>query len=253
MVREPELILKIRELRKLKPDKKWVFLTKKEILGREEGFSWENKFSQIVEIFKPARLTYKPILVYSIFALILFTGGFLLAKNSLPGDLLYPLKKITERSRAFFISQDDKPRAGLEMVNKRLEELAEITKNNDVRKIAPAFSEIKTSKSSAKKEVAKLIQNKSEQEAIKIAKEIAPRLKEINDKEKQVLSSLNGDLLEENNGSMEKIIVEFLILDLKNSALTDVQSNLFSQAQNLYKEGNYSQALGKILEAGQTR
>lgn len=260
MVSEAELILKIRELRKLKPEKKWVFLAKKEILGemgemRESGVEkiFLPVFRQFVEAFLPRRLTFKPILAFSILALMLTTGGFILIKNTLPGDLLYPVKKLTERTRAFFISQNDKPKAGLELVNKRLEELAEISQTNQVKKIAPSFNEIKTTKSAAKKEVVKLIQGKSEQEAIKIAKEIAPRLKEINDKEKQVLSSLNGDLEEENNESTEKIIVEFLILDLKNSTLTDSQAELFVQAESYYQEGNYSQALEKILEVSQTR
>ena len=45
-----------------------------------------------------------------------------------------------------------------------------------------------------------------------------------------------------------KLIVEWLIKDLRERTLTEEQENLFGQAQQDYSEGNYSVALVKILQ-----
>lgn len=213
-----------------------------------EAPTYREQFSAILEVFTRLIFQYKPAFV-TLIILGILVGAFSFAQNSLPGDLLYPIKKIVEKSQAIFVSEDEKPRAQLELVNKRLEELAKIAENNQTQKLAPALDEVKTFKNIAKKELSKAISNKSKTEAVKIAKEIASKLKEMGEKEKKVFSALGVEPLEsENNEASEKIIAEILINDLKNSSLTEKQQTLLTEAEEYYKIGNYSLALEKILQ-----
>jgi hypothetical protein len=267
-MKEAELIKKIQELRKISPRKDWVSFTKSQILGKEPELGVEsisvlvNKISLIVSplimaIFYPFRFSfkhYKPVLAVLVFLFIVFSTTFTLAQNSLPGDLLFPIKKLAERSRAVFVSEKEKPGVQFELVNKRLEELARITENNQTQKLASSLNEVKNSKETAKKELSKAIANKSKTEAIKIAKEIAPKLIEIGEKEAKVYTALGVEPPEEDKeGMLDKETVELLINDLKNSSLTDLQKNILTEAEKNYEAGNFSAALEKVIEASQTK
>jgi hypothetical protein len=264
-MKEAELIKKIQELRKISPRKDWVSFTKSQILGKEPELGVEsisvlvNKISLIVSplimaIFYPFRFSfkhYKPVLAVLVFLFIVFSTTFTLAQNSLPGDLLFSVKKLAERSRGVFVSEKEKPGVQFELVNKRLEELARITENNQTQKLASSLNEVKNSKETAKKELSKAIANKSKTEAIKIAREIAPKLIEIGEKEKKVYTALG---VEDKEGMPEqKIVAELLINDLKNSSLTDLQKNILSEAEKNYEAGNFSAALEKAIEVSQEK
>ncbi len=138
-VTEEELIKKIQELRQIQPRKDWVVLTKSQILGEEQKIKL-TPFSLIDGLRLFFQYQYKPALVGVLSILILF-GTFTFARNSLPGDLLYPIKRIAEKSQAIFVSENEKPQASLELANKRLEELTKITETNQVKKIDPAGNE----------------------------------------------------------------------------------------------------------------
>lgn len=268
---ETELIKKIQELRKISPRKDWVSLTKSQIFGKEPEMDFSQnllflanklylKVSPIAAgIIHPFRFflgegRYKPVLIVLAFLFILTSTTFVVAQNSLPGDFLYSLKKITERGQSIFVSERQKPSVQLELVNKRLEELAKITENNQTKKLAPALSEIKTTKDTVNKELSRIIENKPRKEAIKIVKEIAPRLKEIEEREKEVFAILGVEPPEDEGGEIsEKTIAEFLINDLKNSSLTPVQENLLTEAEEDYQAGDYSGALEKAIEASWTK
>jgi len=239
---EKELIGKIRKLRQIRPRKDWVLLTKTQILGEEIA----ERGRTPVWAFSQFRLSYRPVFI-SLLALIVLMGTFGFAQNSLPGDILYPIKRITERSRAIFVSQEEQPELQLELTNKRLEELNQIAQTNQVKNLAPALSEFEKTKITAKKEVVNLIKNKPKEEAIKVAKDIAPKLADLNEKEKKVYATLNIESTEESNQTAEKAVVEILIKDAENSTLTDEQKLLLEEAKVDFSAGNYSQALEKIL------
>lgn len=239
---EKELISKIKELRQIKPSKEWVLLTKTRILGEEPTL--KERITSILEVFPGLFFQYKRAFAALIFVGILISS-FVFAQNSLPGDFLYPLKKITEKSRAIFVSQEAKPKVQLELANKRLEELTQIAEQNQVKKLAPAIEEYQQVFSEATKATSQ----------IKEAKQIRKILPKIAELEKNIenLKSYGVEIGEaENTEELYKPMAESLIKDLEGRTLTENQQKILEEAKVLYEKGDYSTALTKVLEASQT-
>ena len=147
---EKELIKKIKGLQEIKPRKEWVVLTKGQILGQKPAGRLGFQNSSYFRVFPRYRLVLAPVL--AIFFLI---GIFGLSQNSLPGDLLYSVKKVTEKGQAAFVSDADKSEYQLGQTNKRLEDLNKIAEQNQVKKIAPAIDEFQKTLSQATQDLKK--------------------------------------------------------------------------------------------------
>ena len=232
---EAELIKKIKTLKEIKPRKDWVVLTKTQILGNVEVRPQLFLFP----FFKPAYA--------GLFLFLLLIGLAEFSQGALPGDPLYSLKRISERTQSVFVSKEEQPKLQLELTNKRLEELNKVAEANQVKRLAPALNEFETTKIAAKKEVVNSIKNKSEKEAIKVAKDIAPKLADLNEKEKKVYATLNIESTEGTEQTAEKAVVEILIKDAKNSTLTEEQKADLVKVEEYYKSGDYQEALNLFM------
>lgn len=234
MVTEKELIGKIGELRQIRPRKDWVVLTKSQILGEEPKV-----------LFFPF---FKPVLA-TVTAFGILLGIFSLAQNSLPGDILYPIKKITEKSQAVFVSEEEKPAFQLKLANERLEDLTKIAETNQVKKIAPALEEYQASVSEAAKNLAKITATTSDPVVVKKIAEQTQELTQELEEKKEKLEKTYGiaglEFKEESNPT--KVLVEWLIEDLESRTLTENQEELLEGAKEDFEIGDYNQALGKIL------
>lgn len=222
---EKEIIYQLKELRKIKPDKKWVLLTKERILGQEKTpfFSF---------FLKPA---------YAGFLLIfIFFGLFGFSQNSLPGDPLYTIKKIVEKIEGVFVEEDKKSNYQIELAKKRLEELKILAETNQVKKLPSAFKEVRESTVEATKNLAKT--KKIDQKIIANLLEFENTKKDI---EEKVLATQIGIDEKENPA---KIVIEFLISDLEKRSLTEEQKNLFEKAKEDFEKGDYAQALIKLQQ-----
>ena len=232
---EAELIKKIKTLKEIKPRKDWVVLTKTQILGNVEVRPQLFLFP----FFKPAYA--------GLFLFLLLIGLAEFSQGALPGDPLYSLKRISERTQSVFVSKEEQPKLQLELTNKRLEELNKVAEANQVKRLAPALNEFETTKIAAKKEVVNSIKNKSEKEAIKVAKDIAPKLNEVNENEKKVYATLNIESTGGVEQTAEKAVVEILIKDAKNSTLTEEQKTDLVKVEEYYKSGDYQEALNLFM------
>lgn len=236
---EAELIKKIQGLREIKPKKEWVFLTKSQILGEAPssisniGHRMSNMLSNMSNIlfFPKYKVVLAPVL-----AIFLFIGVFALSQNSLPGDLLYSVKKLTEKGQAVFVSDTNKSKYQLEQANKRLEDLNKIAEQNQVNKLAPAIDEFQKSLSQATKNL---------KESPEISKEILDQAKKIVENKEKVEKTL-GTMIAETE--LENTLVEYLIKDLENRTLTEEQTKLLEEAKASFETGNFSQALEKIWQ-----
>jgi NADH dehydrogenase/NADH:ubiquinone oxidoreductase subunit G len=231
MMTEKELIGKIRELRQIKPNKDWVILTKSQILGEED-----NQLRVLVNLFRPA---YAGLIV----VFVLF-GLFGFAQNSLPGDILYPIKKITEKSQAVFVSEKEKPKLNLELANKRLEELNQIAEKNEVKKLAPAINEYQASVSEAAKNLVKL--KKVDREIIEKSLELAKNKEKA---EKTLGINIGNEETEESLNDLYKTQAEYLINDFKNRTLTDEQKIALEKAEKEFDSGNYLEVLTILISS----
>jgi len=225
---EKELIGKIRELRQIKPRKDWVSLTKSQILGESAR---DRASVSFFPFWKPALAT--------VTAFGILFGVFSFAQNSLPGDILYSIKKITEKSQAVFVSEKELPKYNLEIANKRLDELNEIAQTNQVKKLAPAISEFQANISEAAKSLATV----KGQDVEKIVAQ-TKKLEENKQKAEKVLATKIET--EEYDNALAQI-VESQIKDLGERTLTEEQMKILAEAKTDFSAGNYSDALIKIL------
>ena len=229
---QAEIIKQLQGLKEIKPNQDWVVLTKSQILRTEKPV-----FSPFA-IFSPAKAYSCAGMVF----VLLLVGIFGFAQNSLPGDFLYSIKKITERSQAVFVSGDEKPIFQFKLANNRLEELAKIAQANQVNKLSSALKEFSAAKSEAKKEVVNSIKNKPEG-AVEIAREVAIELQELNEKEVRVLASLGLEPVKESGELTEKTMIEILIKSAEDASLTEEQENDLAGVKELYDSENYQGAL----------
>ena len=228
MIEEKELIGKIRELRQIRPRKDWVVLTKSQIIGEEKKYT---------SLFLFPFLKLKPVYAGLIVVFILF-GLFGVSRNSLPGDFFYPIKKISEKSQAVFVSEEEKPAFQLKLANQRLEDLTKAQAKN----LAPTINEFQASISEAAKTISKIDATTSDPLVIK---KIVAETKKL-EKQKQKVESLGvvieGGGTEEFSQALANMVGD-LIEDLKTRTLTEEKAKILAEMEKLFEEGKYSEAL----------
>ena len=261
---EKQIISKLQELRQIKPSNDWVVFTKEQIFEdvRNRALHTTSNFSFISfikEIQKGERFTrlnpakrefrqrrnyltglifrHKPAFAFALSVLILI-GVFGFAQNSVPGDSLFPLKRIAEKGTAVFVSEKDQAKHSFELANKRLDDLTKIAEENEVKNLAPAINEYQKSVSKAAES---LVQAELGQEIINQVKKL--------EESKQILIEVYGiaGLEEEEQANPTKIVVEWLIEDSENSSLTEEKQEILAEVKEDYEAGDYFQALEKIL------
>lgn len=225
---EKQLISKLQELRQIKPSNDWVILIKKQILEEEKpgtGFSF---ISFIREIQRGERFVFqhKPAFASLLVLAILF-GIFGFAQNSVPGDTLFSIKKITEKGQAVFISEKNQSRHDLEIANKRLDELAIIVENNQTKKLASGINE-------AQESVLKAVENKIKPDEVE---EIAEKIKVLGTNIE--MGELNDMVIL--SESLKQ--VEYLINYLKTRSLTEEQQDILEKMEAEFKVGNFEKAV----------
>jgi hypothetical protein len=223
---EANLVKKIQELKKIKPRKDWVLLTKSQLFG-EEATVRDRVSVSFFPVWKPALAT---VTVFG----VLF-GILIFSQNSLPGDLLYPLKRITERGQAVFVSEEEKPAFQLKLANEKLEDLTKTPAKN----LAPALDEFQASVSEAAKEITELKELDIEEIVVETQK------LEGNKEKVKALGIIVGETKQLDDAISQ--LVEREIKDLESRTLTEKQQILLEGAKEDYNIGNYSLALEKIL------
>ncbi len=236
------MITKIQELKQITPREDWVVLTKNQILIQEMG---RDKKPTIVGFL--SRFNFRWVLLPA-FSFCLILGIFALSQSSLPGDSLYPLKKMTEKSRVLFISQEQKPKLNLELANKRLQDLTKIVQNNDVKKLAPAIKEFQANISEAVKNLSKIKATSSDPVMIKKIVEETKKLEE-NKQKVEALGVKVGDTEELDNALSQwrARLVESEIKEMEGKELSENQQQILAEIKQDFENGDYSSALEKIL------
>lgn len=222
---ENQLIAKIKELRQLKPRKDWVVLTKKNILGEEPRFAF-------FPYFKPALAGF--FVVFVMFGML----GF--AKNSLPGDPLYIIRKVAHFGQAILTPEAEKPAYQLKLANDRLQDLTKASGKN----LAPTIDEFQANISQAAKELSRIDATTSSPTTIKKIVQEAQKIKE--NKQKAEALGVVIDGTEELDNVLEKIAGD-LIEDLKERLLTEEKQETLVKMEELFREGKHSEVLELYL------
>jgi len=234
---EKGLIKKIQELKSVKPRKDWVLLTKNQILGEVEA----PKLS-LWEVLPRTIFQYKATFA-TLVIIGLLAGTFGFAQKSLPGDFLYTLKKVTEKTRLSFVSEKERPNLQLEYANERLENLVKVAQTRETKKFALIIEEYQTSVSEAVESLAKVKEPD--------VKRIVQKTKEIEENKQKIeaLGVIVGGT-EDLDDALAQIYAQYVEREIKNleeSTLSERQEELLEKVKEDYKEGNYSEALEGIL------
>jgi hypothetical protein len=238
-ITQKQLIGQIKQLKEIKPRKEWAVLLKSQILEsvvEKETIKVPAPVRKIgiMDVFSSVFFQRK--MAYA-FATLLFViiglAGF--ARNTVPGDLLFPVKKLAEQSQAALTGQTGL-KQDVATLNSRIADLAQVAKAGRKDNIPSAISEISANAS----ELAKNLKDNPAQDPATI-KEIANSLKTLADVPGTDLSA-NPEVKD-----LYQAVVQSQIADLVKTTLTDEQKNTLTEAQDLYHQGKYSEALEKIL------
>jgi len=231
---DKQLINQIQLLGDIKPRQDWVVSIKSQILQDEVEPS-----VSVIQVFSRMFLQLRPAFV-SLVVLFVIIGTFGFVENSLPGDLLYPVKKVTEQGQAkFLVSEQDIVHYQLEMANKRLEELTQIAEVNQVKKLAPAIAAFQAN-------VAEAADNLMKGKDLNIKEIVAETQKlEENKAKVQALGIVIGETEDFDNAM--KQLVEREIEGIEGQFLGENQDQVLTQIREDYEAGNYSRALERIL------
>ncbi len=248
-MQEKQLINKLKELQQIKPRKEWVILVKNQILGADNRNTvkvvQERDWLKVLGLL-PA-LIYQRKLAYA-FAAFLFVmaGMFGFAQYTVPGDMLFSVKKLTEQSQTAFVPQKNQLQDNFRTANKRLNDLTQAVKDKKIQNIAPGIREFQASISSATRNLIDGIGQKDSQSI----KEIALQVKKIEDNKKE-LQTLGVDLeatqeSKDLNNALASL-VQREIDDLEKTTLTEDQQKIMQTVKDLYADSKYFDALEEIL------
>ena len=233
---EKQLISKLQMLKKIEPSKDWALLVKSQILG-----------SETVKTVTPQNSPYKKILsgffglmnqrnfAYAFSVMVFVFAGLMgFAQYTLPGDMLFSVKKITEQSQASLTGESD-VKSNFETFKKRSQDLAQVVKDKKSLNKSSAIQEV----NDAAKSLANAIHNDP-----KAAKEVALELKN-----NQTLLSLQGEESKEASDILYQAVVKPVLddMNMNKENLTESQQELVLQANALYDEGRFMESLEKIL------
>jgi len=237
---DKQLISKLQELRQIKPSQDWVVSLKREIVGGQPGFG-----TQILTVFEVLpRMIFQSKLAYATIACfaILF-GTFTFAQNTVPGDLLFSVKKMAEQSQGALLSSANQSNYNLDIVNRRLGELADVIKENKTNNIAPAIQEVKNGIAQTVKDISSNTNDFTS---------IAVKVQKIQQAKRNV-ETLGVVMLQESNELNDALapLVENEIKVLTQSSdsgnLNLEQEIRLVEVKSHYKKGEYTAALEKIL------
>ncbi|MCK4355435.1 hypothetical protein KAW43_03790 [Candidatus Parcubacteria bacterium] len=260
---DQELIKQLKQLKKIKPNREWVILCKQEILGAQSqkqvpAETEKSAFAAISNIF--SNVFFKPAFAtIACFGLIFTVFG--VAQSALPGDLLYPAKKITEKVQLNLASEQEKPKAQIAMTNKKFQELNQVVQANLGRNLAPAIQEVEQSAQETAKTLEKLVESVKvidiPEETVFVnadtskVKEIVAQMQEIEQTKQEVEKTLGVIVetpeLDEAISDCYKTLVEQEMQRMASQILTEDQETTLTEIQALYEQEQYQQAWEHFL------
>ena len=245
---QEELINSIKQLREIKPRKEWAVLVKSQISLSAEALAkadnsqpsfakaTEGKTKSVGIMDVISSVFFQKKLAYA-FAVVLFliVGVFGFAKYTVPGDLLFPVKKIAEQSQAALTGQNGFMQS-VATLNNRINDLAQVAKDGRTDNIPSAISEVSAN---AKDLVKNMKDNLTKDpETLKV---VANSLKTLADVSGTDLT-VNPDVED-----LYHTVVSAQIVDLQRATLSTDQKNILARAEDLYNQGKYADALEEIM------
>lgn len=232
---EKEIIKKLGQLKQVKPNQSWVSLTKAQILGVEEKQS-----APVLDYgFNALRLRFA---MASVLTMALMFGSYAAIETSLPGDMLYAVRKTAHIVQAVLIPAQEKPAYQLKLANDRLNDLAKAPAKN----AAPTITEFQANIYEAAKDLTKMNVATSSPFAIKKIVDAAKKMQENKQKVESMGMVVGEKETKEFDNALKKIS-EDLISDLEARTLTSENKEVLVKMKELFGKGDYAGSLELYL------
>ncbi len=231
MLTEEQLIEQLKALKAIKPKPEWANLLLSQITSEEPIVQAPVRTASWMSFMAPVRMA------YSLAAFMFIVAGvFSFANHTVPGDTLFPIKKLAEQSQASLLGRSQVTQ-DIVTLNNRVHDLAQATKEGKKENIPSVLGEIKVNASELAQAVKENAVNK---DAIK---EIASTLRTLSNVSSQE-TTVSAD---EDVASLYETVAKNQLEELKQGTLTEAQQEEVRKADQLYREQRYAEALQVIL------
>lgn len=207
---QSDIIKQLKALQSIEPDKAWQTAERGKLMERASAFVVDDIFTvREIQEEKPAfslRNLFPSRLAVTMTSLaLIITSGLMTvnaSQSSLPGEKLYAVKKAGEKVALAVASEEDKPKIEIQQAGKRLEELAEVSKNaGDKDKAEALVAEFQEKIDSANTHLEQLSAKGKTDTSVKVA-DVAKIVNEQSEKYTQVLQATAQAMPEEMKGQM---------------------------------------------------
>ncbi len=191
---ERDLIRKIKELEAIKPSAEWMDTTRYKLITQIEL----DKRADVMGVGFFQWLKQPQSFALAVCLIFIFLGGPWLtlqaSKASLPGELLYSVKKATEGVQITVTSADSLTPLKMEFASRRLEELNKISEDSSTsgEKVKEVVSELKSNLEEASVYADKI----SEDKVIAVAKKAQKIKQDLGNTKEEVSSEVQTELAE---------------------------------------------------------
>jgi hypothetical protein len=165
-----------------------------------------------------------------------------LVENSLPGDMLYVVRRVAHKVQVVLIPAQEKPSYQLKLANDRMEDLAKAPARN----LVPTLNELQANISEAARDLSRIDATTSSPVMIKKIVDAAKKLEE----NKQKVESLGVVIGEKETNELQEAlrkVTEDLIKDLDLRALSPEKQQVLVSMKDLFIQGKYAEALELYL------
>jgi len=244
---EQVLIKKLEDLKNIKPNQDWANWLRSNILEAKPQNGLYNKPKIRLAAFSFIS-KYQKVLVPSLLSFFL-VSSFVFAQTTLPGNVLYPVKTLTQNAKIHFASENTKPLIRLEVAKARMEDLGKIQDHQ--KEISAITQNVRKDLETVTQEIKKI---DKKQVALDVSKDIQERSKNLKDLADNI--PLEDKEREELNKSVEDSQSQVLALIMQttdeiNQCPSYLQDKLVDLGKyfNDIQEGLYQWSADDIIES----
>ena len=173
IMQEKDLIKNLKDLKQIKPNQDWAFWLKSNILQTEPNNLYNKpRVKLAVFSFIPK---YQKVFIPSLMAFF-FVFSFTFAQTTLPGNVLYPIKTLTQNAKIYLASENTKPVVRLEVAKARMKDLGKIQDHQ--KEISAITQNVRKDLEIVTQEIKKI---DKKQVALNVSKDIQERSKNLKD------------------------------------------------------------------------
>ncbi len=250
MIEDRQIIEKLTLLKSIAPRQDWVLSVKSQVMSQMDSSLQGSLASRILgELVLGIRYFEKPAFAFA--GLMLVVGASLalqISAGSLPGDPLYSLKSTREQMEFALSPSKDRAFVQLELAQRRLDELKQVTAQNRTKDLAVAIKGYQSRVSEVSQALPGLM-DQQPRVALRAGKALLALQKEKSELER-VLGTSIGEGENDSLAEATKTVVESELKDLKTRTLNEEQIALVAEAINASETGNYDTALEFLLKVG---